>query len=240
MKRTMKLMLLLLCVASTAMAQRPEGTLSVVPRLGVNVSKLSGLEYNYPVEGGLFSTEKAKAVAGLTVGADVEYQLTDLFYLSAGLDYSIQRSKFDNCKAFDGEDADFQYFTGYSSNKVKTQYIHLPLMVGCYVYNTLSVKAGLQFGYGMSSKWSCDISALTVDKVTKEETATRPEGWSESMTSRMKRLEIGIPVGVAYEYEHVLLDLRYYHGLTKVFKEDNVKNRSLTLTVGYRFDIGKF
>ena len=239
MKKTLSLMLLLFCMASTAMAQRSKGTLSVIPRLGVNVSQVHHGGYYYQASETLMGVNENKAAAGLTIGADAEYQLTELFYLSAGLDYSLQRSKFDNCLAYEREDADTRYLTGISSNKMKLGYIHLPVMVGCYVYNTLSVKLGLQFGYALSGRWSYDERDISVDKNTGRSTQTDALHRSASMTSSLKRFEVGIPVGVAYEYQNVLLDLRYFHGLTKAFNVD-CKNRSLTLTVGYRFDVAKF
>ncbi len=237
MKRFLYSVLLMLCMTSAAQAQVKEGTLSVVPHLGVNISNTSGLKYQYAYKDLTLRAEKSKAAPGITVGAEANYQLTDLLYLSAGVDYSLQRAKFDNITSFEGEDDNMEYYMGISSNKVKMGYIHVPVMVGCYVYNSLSVKLGVQFGYLTSAKWSYAMSDITLDKATGERTYAVPLRSNESMTDMTKKLEVGIPVGVSYEYEHVLLDLRYYHGLTNVLKDTSSKNHSLSLTVGYRFDL---
>ena len=51
--------------------------------------------------------------------------------------------------------------------------------------------------------------------------------------------DLSIPVGASYEYMNVILDARYNLGLTNIYKYDLIKskNRVITVTVGYRFNL---
>lgn len=62
---------------------------------------------------------------------------------------------------------------------------------------------------------------------------------SNTTTGIFKRFDIGIPVGVAYEYNNISIDLRYLFGLKNPYKYyvDNIRNRSFSLTVGYGFTL---
>lgn len=225
---------------SQANAQPEVGSLSVTPRLGVNVSNVTDYRIGYQTVNGLTGYEKSSAAAGLHIGAEAEYQLTDLLYLSAGLDYSLQRFKVDNFVDFKGATPTEEYYVGTSDYKVKTGYVHLPVMVGCYVYNTLSVKLGLQLGLLTNATLSYSNSNIQVDATTRQRTYTSPTYTSVGLKDGMNKIDVSIPVGVAYEYEKVLLDLRYNWGLTKTFKHASGHNHWAALTVGYRFDLGKF
>ena len=66
-----------------AFAQFAPGTLSIQPKVGLNVANLSDLDNTDPR-------------LGVVVGAELEYQLTDLLSLSAGALYSMQGCKSDN------------------------------------------------------------------------------------------------------------------------------------------------
>ena len=66
--------------------------------------------------------------------------------------------------------------------------------------------------------------------------------WSTTIneTDACKSMDFGIPVGLSYEYKNVTLDARYYFGLTRIDKSqelENIRNRCLTLTLGYRFNL---
>ena len=61
-----------------------------------------------------------------------------------------------------------------------------------------------------------------------------------NVTDVSKSVDFGIPVGLSYEYKNVTLDARYCFGLTKTDKileaEDN-RNRTFSVTLGYRFNL---
>jgi len=68
---------------------------------------------------------------------------------------------------------------------------------------------------------------------------------TKGIKSYIHAADIAIPLGVSYEYKHIVLDVRYQIGLTKVFRqrnwelgverEDNIKNACTSITIGYRF-----
>ena len=61
----------------TAFAQSKEGTFSIQPKAGINISNLS-------------NKDNAKVKLGFTAGAEAEYQLTKQLSLSAGALFSMQ------------------------------------------------------------------------------------------------------------------------------------------------------
>jgi hypothetical protein len=54
-------------------------------------------------------------------------------------------------------------------------------------------------------------------------------------------LDFGIPIGFSYESRHIVLDARYYFGLTKIddspINREDVRNRCLSITLGYRLHL---
>jgi len=48
---------------------------------------------------------------------------------------------------------------------------------------------------------------------------------------------LAIPLGISYEYGHVVMDARYNFPLTKAEKEIGSKNKCFTFSVGYKFEI---
>lgn len=64
---------------------------------------------------------------------------------------------------------------------------------------------------------------------------TRIEG---ETTDVCKSVDFGIPVGLSYEYKNIVLDARYYFGLTKIdntVDPEDLRNRNFSITLGYRF-----
>ena len=115
-----------------AFAQFAPGTLSIQPKVGLNVANLSDLDNTDPR-------------LGVVVGAELEYQLTDLLSLSAGALYSMQGCKSDNGISLFGVDVNTKTTT-------KTDYLNIPLMLNVYVTKGLAVKLGLQPGMNLSAK----------------------------------------------------------------------------------------
>jgi hypothetical protein len=60
------------------------------------------------------------------------------------------------------------------------------------------------------------------------------------MSNVCKSVDVGFPIGLSYEYKNVVLDARYYFGLTKIDKTEDAedcRNRMLSITLGYRFKL---
>jgi len=109
-------------------AQHEVGTLTIQPKVGLNVATLTG-------------GENADPRLGLVVGAEFEYQITKLFSLSAGALYSMQGAK--------GDD-------NSTGTKViatmKLDYINIPILANIYVTKGLALKFGIQPSFNVSSK----------------------------------------------------------------------------------------
>ncbi len=125
-----------------AFAQHEVGTLTIQPKLGLNIADFAGDESTDPR-------------IGIAAGAEFEYQISKTFSLSAGLLYSMQ-----GCKA-----------SGYSDG-LKTDYINMPIMANIYVAKGFALKLGIQpalnvsAGYTISSQGvevSGDISDLGIE-----------------------------------------------------------------------------
>ena len=53
----------------------------------------------------------------------------------------------------------------------------------------------------------------------------------------MNDIDFSIPIGISYELGNIIVDTRYNFGLTDIVKSENIKNRVLQLSLGYKFDI---
>ena len=107
-----------------AYAQHEVGSLTVQPKLGLNIANFRNAENSDPR-------------FGLAAGAEFEYQMTDMMSLAAGVLYSMQGATSD--ESFD--------------LTMKTDYINIPIVLNVYVYENLAVKLGLQPGFNVNSSY---------------------------------------------------------------------------------------
>lgn len=95
----------------------------------------------------------------------------------------------------------------------KTDNILVPVLI------VATTKIGLDFKLGVQPEFMINSNA---DKI-------------------LNKVNLSIPVGLAYEWNHIALDIRYNIGLTKVYKYPDINNTSkgstFQLTFGYAFDI---
>ena len=91
-------------------------------------------------------------------------------------------------------------------DKVKYDNINIPLLAVFKTRIGLSVKCGLQ-----------------------------PEFVINNPDFKARKVNLSLPLGVAYEYRNLCLDLRYNLGMTNVMDLDGIssKNRTIMLTLGY-------
>lgn len=121
------LMVVALIASTATFAQAPVGSISLKPQVGINGSTMTD-----------FNNTKMKV--GFVGGAELEYQATDIFSVSAGLLYSQQGVQFKD---------------GYSGNvgglnidtKLKLDYINIPILANVYVAPGFAVKLGVQPGF---------------------------------------------------------------------------------------------
>lgn len=122
-------------VSSVAMfAQQAVGTWSIQPKIGLNVANLTDAD--------------ADARIGLAVGAELQYQVTDIFAITGGVLYSMQ-----GCK--DSEDG--------ATGTLKLDYVNVPILANVYVVKGLAVKLGIQPGFNVNSKLKAKASGVSAE-----------------------------------------------------------------------------
>lgn len=134
-----KISLILFAILSSLCihAQRSEGSFTVQPRAGMNISKM---------------TDMNEAKYGYNFGMEVEYQMTDMLSLSAALMYSDQGGvdKVDGIKTI-----------------LDIDYLNVPIMLNCYVAPEvipgLAIKAGIQPGFRSKTTVKCDGIKMDLD-----------------------------------------------------------------------------
>jgi hypothetical protein len=100
------------------------------------------------------------------------------------------------------------------------------------------MKAGLQPEFSVSKKTQGDVDITY-------------KGYSEAYfdhDTSLRSFAFSLPLGVSYEYDQFVADLRYCFGITdlnkntgskKSYSVESVYNRALSLTIGYKFKFGK-
>ena len=137
MKKLLLLTIVLLSVTGI-MAQEREGTITVQPRAGMNISSMT--DYN-------------KVKFGYAFGMEMEYQMTDMLSLSAALMYSDQGAVDDITGKDEILDIDF---------------VNVPIMLNCYVVPGLAVKAGVQPAFRTKTTVKYDGKKMDVDWLLRE------------------------------------------------------------------------
>ena len=155
----------------------------------------------------LTDTNDSKMKVGIVAGANLEYPVTYALSFSGGLLYSMQGTKI--------KDAD---------DATKMDYLNIPIVANLYFAKGWAIKAGIQPGFLLSAKHKVDgIGATKSEDIDNKDAC--------------KTFDLSIPLGLSYEYEKAVFDLRYNLGLTKVNKngDDSYKNSVIQFTVGYKF-----
>lgn len=227
MKKKLLLMAVaIMCLSASLQAQPFEpGTFSIMPRIGLNLSRVTNMP-PLPVVNGF--TMKRTLYPGVQVGADVEYQASERFSLQGGVGYSLQGCKWKDYRAGLIEITD---------TKISLSYINVPLLANFYIVEGLAVKAGIQAGFLL------DARNKAVARIRESVGSPWLEASSsESFTGECNKVDWSIPIGVSYEFDnHLVLDLRYTLGLNRINKESDpdgdIRNRIVTLTVGYKIEM---
>ena len=108
-------------------AQRAVGTVSLKPQVGVVGATMTELK-------------NTKMKVGFTAGAELEYQVSDIFSLSGGVMYAQEGVKFDTGVDFKIGNKKFEV----KDAKTNLAYINVPVMANVYVVPGLAVKLGVQ------------------------------------------------------------------------------------------------
>ncbi len=159
---------------------------------GLNVSTFYGDD----------ADDAAKKV-GFHAGGVFEFVLSDRFSLQPELLFSAMGNK---------NERD-------SKIKQNINYLTMPVIAKFYVIEGLSVEAGPQMGYMLSSKFKYDGDSMDWEDITKD-------------------FDFGLTVGAGYRLDNGLnFGLRVNPSFTDVYdiKDFDVKNIGLQLSVGYFF-----
>ena len=151
--RKVIIMAVLMLSSVAAFAQRPVGSLTVQPKIGMNFATLT-------------KADDSESRIGLVAGAELEYQLSDIFSISGGALYSQQGCEW-------SEDG--------STRTNKLDYINIPILANVYVVKNLAVKVGLQPAFNVNSKQKAskgDASAQDALDGTKTFDCSIPVGLS--------------------------------------------------------------
>ena len=122
--RKVIIMAVLMLASVATFAQRPVGSLTVQPKIGMNFATLT-------------KADDSESRIGLVAGAELEYQLSDIFSISGGALYSQQGCEWSE----DGR-----------TETNKLDYINIPVLANVYVVKNLAVKFGVQPAFNVNSK----------------------------------------------------------------------------------------
>ena len=217
-----KLMMIaaMMVAAVSANAQFEPGTFSIQPKAGFSIAWLTNMP-SIPIS--TTSTIDKSPTVGALLGAEAEYQLTDMISLAAGLNYSLQGSGWENYKESGIELKDA---------KIELGYVAIPIVANFYLFKGFAIKAGIQPAFLTNAN-----EKFTIEKSSSAGNVS--VNYDESIKDDCEKFDLSVPMGISYQFQvPVVIDLRYNLGVSKVFKGDsdkNPKNNVISLTVGYKF-----
>ena len=210
----------MMVAAVSANAQFEPGTFSIQPKAGFSIAWLTNMP-SIPIT--TTSTIDKSPTVGALLGAEAEYQLTDMVSLAAGLNYSLQGSGWETYKegGYELKDA-----------KIELGYVAIPVVANFYLFKGFAIKAGIQPAFLTNANMK-----YTIEKSSSAGNVS--VNYDESIKDDCKKFDLSVPMGISYQFQvPVVIDLRYNLGVSKVFKGDadkNPKNNVISLTVGYKF-----
>ena len=195
MKKLVLLASMLLAFVSVK-AQSEVGAFSLRPTVGMNIGFMTNAEGSDPR-------------VGLVVGAELEYQATDVFAISGGLLYSQQGAKM-NDMDIDGT--------------MKLDYINVPILANFYVAKGFAFKAGIQPGFNVNDKAKASGSGASVEM---------------GLGDLSKGFVLAVPIGLSYEFSNIQLDARFNWGVTHAISDsyDSCNSNTFMITLGYKFSL---
>lgn len=131
---------MMLSVGAFAQAKHRVGSVTVQPKIGLNIANVTDVD-------------DANPRIGFVGGAEFEYQVTPMFSLSAGALYSAQGAK--------GKET----ISGVKVNEtLRVDYINVPIMANVYVAPGFAVKLGIQPGFNVNAEIEAKSQGVTVTR----------------------------------------------------------------------------
>lgn len=182
MKNRLFLSLAALATSATAIAQQPEaGTISIIPRVALNMSTLPddifvmGGTTNIPLE--------ARYRTTFMGGVDVDYQFAHNFSATLGAYYAQHGCNYKNGMVQNNAASGTSTSgTGYSDLSTQLNYINIPLTLNAYIAPGLALKAGVQMGIALSGKLKYTTTEYTKNNEG-EFAPTQPEETSQKLVN---------------------------------------------------------
>jgi hypothetical protein len=227
-----KLMMIaaMMVATMTANAQFEPGTFSIQPKLGGTGAWLTNMpDLDVPLTDYHSIKLDKQPTGGFIIGGEVEYQLTKMFSIAAGVNYAQQGSGWkDEDLNINGVKMDIK------DAKIELAYVNVPLVLNAYLFKGFAVKTGVQFGFLTSADLKATMRAEKGNVSNKVE-------FDKSVKEDFKKFDLSIPVGVSYEFKvPIVIDMRYNIGLLDINKnkeqgDPTIKNQMLQITAGYKF-----
>ena len=163
--------------------------------------------------------EKSDYRVGLAAGAELGYQVLPDFSVSIAAMYSQQGTK---------------AHTEWSDGTIKLDYLNLPMMANYYWDHGITLKVGLEPGINLSAKGTVKIA-----NNSNEVNLNHAPMDTQENRINVKSVVVALPVGISYEKNNCVFDLRYNIGLTEAlaFNTKRSTNYVFQLTFGYKFPI---
>ena len=228
-----RIVLLALCLISinAAFAQKKVGQLSFIPRVGLNLSNLGDMDFYITADSNDKMTSRVRP--DFLVGGDLEYQVVRQLGVSIGAFYSRQGCRWTDY-TLESTDSETKVVTrdSYEDQAYILQYINVPVTANLYVGDYFSFSLGVQCGALVGNNWHL-VNIVSTETPDGDVTAKSTE--QNTKLENMKSLVWSIPVGASFEYERVIIGVRYNIPLTR-FNNLISKggNRVWTFSVGYR------
>lgn len=244
MNKNILAIVLMLLIATDVWAQKTVGKTTFYPRLGENISTITHetlIFTDAPDEKPQEATQKMKT--GISLGIEAEHQLAKYFAVSCGLIYSQMGTNYKDGVGGDiysGVEPHRELLRTWSYNRIgyTLHYLNVPLLGVVNLGNTgVSLKAGVQAGYLLHARYKGELEVYGPSKEDHNIMildCNMSKDYGSNVTSKFKRFDVSIPVGISYEWKNVCLDIRYNLGLTPTDKSlSNTRNSSFLLTIGY-------
>ena len=206
MKKLM-IMAAFMVAAVTANAQGEVGTLTIQPKVGMNLASVVNAKHNV-------LDIKSKTLVGLTAGIEAEYVVANNFSVALGALYSKQGCAF---KIPAGVPVDYVHMS--------LDYLNIPIVANYYIIPGLAIKAGIQpsflMGANMKAKEDGHTSSVKIKDDLKTFDLAIPLGASYEYKN------------VVFDVRYNLSVLK----LNKEKADKNLRNSVIQFTLGYKIPV---
>ena len=256
--RKITVLLAAIMLSLSAVAQQKPHTWKITPQVGLTASKFNkdaNVSVGYvfakempvtnellPVDdfgthAGAYMFSQSRGNSGFTIGAEAQYQFNKTFGLSVGAFYAQQGVKW-NVKGFkddiktigtNGEEKILGQIVFKDNLVLNYNTLDIPVMANFYVWEGLALKVGLEPQITLNQKVNGEYVVIKDEE----------EYIGKAHEYNLRSFVLSLPVGASYEYNNVIIDLRYHLGLTNLENNNTYYNtdhrsRMVTLTVGYK------